>query len=323
MASTDSGHYSVLDDERINGRSAFFDGLGKRIDGSWATSIGTLISSDSEVENYNWIGTAPKMEEWLGEAPLKQRPNYSATLKNKSFISAERIDKGDLRRDKTGQVRSIISSLGDATGAHWEELVDTLISNGETASGTDLEGKPYDGQAFFDTDHSYTGSEYTTNQSNDLSAGVYNIATATAPTTEEAADILNDLVGNFYALKDDRGRAINNNVQSFTVMVGTVALWAPLNRAATADNLAGGETNSAKQFNIKVILNPALSAKTTKVYAFANMQPLGAFILQDEVPVSVGEEDPGRLVKYITVDAQAVRNAGYGLWQKAMLATLS
>ncbi len=323
MAANQGGIYSVLDDERINARADFFNALGERVDGSWATTVGTIIPSDSEIENYNWLGTAPKMQEWRGPLLASELPNYSATLKNVEYASGLDIQKADVRRDKTGQIRRRVAGLGEATGAHWEELVDQLIIGSETASGTDLSGKPFDGQAFFDTDHSYTGSNYTTNQSNDLSSGVYDVATATAPTTEEAADILNDLVGSFYALKDDQGRGINGNVSSWLVMVGTVALWAPLNRAATADNLAGGETNPVRNFNINVVLNPALSAKTTKVYCFATGQPLGSFILQDEVAVDVMEEDPGKRSKVLEVTATATRSAGYGLWQKAMLATLS
>lgn len=329
MANANSGGvYSVLDDPRINARADFFAGLGQGIDGSWANTIGTVIPSTTEVERYNWIGTVPQLAEWKGEALLQQLPNYAATLTNQAYQTGLLVDKNDLRRDKTGQIRARIAGLGRRVASHWESLVSTLILNSETASGTDLSGKAYDGQAFFDTDHSYTGSNYTTNQSNDLSSGVFNISTATAPTPDEAAKIIHEMIGTFYSLKDDQGEPINGDAKSFLFMVGTTSLWTGLSAAASLQNLTSGASNvvqglKAQGINVTVALNPRLSAKTDKVYAFRTDGPLGAFILQDEVPVAVEEEDPGITKKHVIVSASAVRAAGYGIWQSAVLATLS
>jgi len=329
MAANQGGIYSVLDDERINARADFFAGLGMGIDGSWAPRVGSIIGSNSEIENYNWIGTAPQMSVWEGEALLQELPNYEATLKNIEYISGLRVQKADIRRDKTGQIRQRIGDLGKRTGTHWETLVSTLILGGETATGTDLRGKAFDGKSFFATDHTYANSNFTTSQSNDLSSGVYNISTATAPTAVEAAAILVDMVGNFWTLKDDQGEPINGDARSFLVMVGTNALHAPLRQAISAENLSSGESNQVRGLvsdagvSLNVVLNPRLSANTTKVYMFRTDAPLGPFILQDEVGVNVAEEDPGMLSKHINVAATATRSAGYGLWQNALLATLS
>lgn len=330
MSASNGGVYSVLDDERINGRADFFAGLGQGIDGSWASSIGTLVPSDSEIENYNWLGTVPQMSVWEGEALLQELPNYAARLRNIEYQAALNINKADLRRDKTGQISNRMTSLGRRTSTHWEKLTSDLILVSETDGSATIDSEPdltsqaYDSQAFFDTDHVYTGSNFTTAQSNDLSAGVYDITTATQPTTEEAVDILHDMIGNFYTLKDDQGEPVNDNVSDFTVMVGTNALWGPLSRAASVGNLAGGETNPMTQFNVRVILNPRLSANTTKVYMFGNAGGgIGSFILQDEVGVAVEEEDPGITKKYVIVQATATRAVGFGLWQKACIATLS
>lgn len=322
------GIYSVLDDERINARADFFAGLGEGVDGSWASMVGTIVPSDSATENYNWLGTVPQLSVWEGEALLQQLPNYSATLTNQEYIAALGIGKKDIDRDKTGQIRTRVAGLGRRAAKHWESLVSTLIINSETASGTDISGKAYDGQAFFDTDHSYTGSNFTTNQSNDLSGGVWNVATATAPTADEAAACVLDMVGGFYALKDDQGEPINGDARSFQIQVGTVALWSPFSQAVGLQNLASGASNpvaglTSRGISIEVVLNPRLSAKTTKVYGFRTDGDIKPFILQDEDPVTVEEEDPGITSKEIVVASKATRAAGYGLWQGAMLGTLS
>lgn len=332
MAANQGGVYSVLDDERINARADFFAGLGMGIDGSWAPGLGTIVPSNSEIENYNWIGTSPQMSLWEGEAVLRELPNYEATLKNVEYLSGLKIQKADLRRDKTGQIRARVGMLGRRTGTHWETLVSTLIANGETASGTDLRGKAYDGLAFFSASHVYTGSAYTTAQKNLLTASEYpalNVSTSTAPTVAEMADILVRLIGHFFTLKDDQGEPINGSASSFTVMSGTNEIHAAVMGAIGLDTLATGTTNPLagylreSGYGITAILNPRLSTKTERIYVFRNDADLRPFILQDEVGVNVSEEDPGVLSKSINVVATATRSAGYGLWQNAIAGVLS
>lgn len=329
-----SGVYSVLDDERINGRSDFFDALGEGMAERYAATLGTIITSNSADEDYRWLGTAPGMNVWEGEALLQELPNYAAILRNKPYLSGLTVQKKDIDRDKTGQIRRRISGLGQKAARHWEELITDLISAGETAAGADsgdlkdISGKAYDGQAFFDTDHSYVGSNFTTNQSNDLSGGVWDVATATAPTADEAAKCVLDMVGQFYSLKDDQGDPINGGLRSFTIIVGTVPLYSAFVQAIGLQNLSSGATNPVRALDgqgltIRVEFEPRLSAKTTKVYGFAVGGDINAFILQDEDPVTVEEEDPGILYTHINVVAKASRAAGFGLWQRAMVGTLS
>ncbi|MEM9111328.1 MAG: Mu-like prophage major head subunit gpT family protein [Planctomycetota bacterium] len=329
-----SGVYSVLDDGNINARADFFDGLGEGMSEGYAGSLGTIVESDSADEDYRWLGTAPSMSVWEGEALLQQLPNYAAILRNVPYLSGLRIEKKDIDRDKTGQIRRRISGLGQKASRHWEQLISTLIGDGETATGTDsgdlrdISGKAYDGQAFFDTDHSYEGAKFKTNQSNDLSAGVWDVATATTPTADEAALCVLNMVGNFYSLKDDQGDPINGGLNTFRIMVGTVELYTAYTQAVGLQNLTSGATNPVRALDgqglsITVDFEPRLSAKTTKVYGFATGGEINAFILQDEDPITVEEEDPGILKTHINVAAKASRAAGYGLWQRAVVGTHS
>ena len=333
-ATSGVGIYRVLDDERINARADFFRGLGEGIDEGYAQSIGTLIESDSETEDYRWLGTSPMMSEWKGEALGQQLPNYAAFLRNKEYEATLQIQKADIRRDKTGQIRTRIAGLGNKAGRHWDDLVQTLIANSETAGGAndgdlkDISGRAFDNQAFFDTDHSYTGSNYTSNQSNDLSSGVWDVATATAPTPDEMAKCILEAVGTIHSFRDDQGDPINGGVRRFTVVAGTVQIQAAALQAIGLENLTSGASNplrglDGKGITFDVVLEPRLSAKTTKLYVFGSGGDINPFILQDEVPVTVEEEDPGITKKYIYAMASASRAAGYGLWQKAVLGTFS
>lgn len=329
---TDSGIYSVLDDERINGRSEFFQAYDNGIAGSWASSMYTPIDSNSEIENYNWLGTSPKVSEWVSEFKYSQVPNYNATLRNRDWQSGLEIGKGDLRRDKTGQVLRLISQLGDAASRHPEEIFSDMLLVSETASGDDLYTKAWDGQAFFDTDHSYANSNFTTDQTNDLTnseVSALNVTTAASPTADEMAAILVGMVTHFYTLKDDQARPINGGLRNFTVMVGTGDLASAAAQAVSRDNLTSGATNpvvglrSMGVGGLNVVLNPYLSSLTTKVFIMSGDGALRPFIRQEEVGLSVWEKMPEEDEKTIKVGTNSTHGYGFARWQSAVIGTLS
>lgn len=331
-SSTDSGIYSVLDDERINGRSEFFQAFSDGIDGSWASTVYTNIDSNSEIENYNWLGTAPAVSEWVSEFKYSQVPNYNATLRNRDWQSGLEIMKGDLRRDKTGQVQRLISQLGEAAAMHPEEIYSDMLLTSETASGTDLFTRAWDGQAFYDTDHTYANSNFTSNQTNDLTATevpALNVAVPTNPTADEMAQILVGMITHFWTLKDDQGRPINNGLRNFTVMVGTGPLAAAASQAISRDQLSQGETNpiiglqSMGIGNLNVVLNPRLSSLTTKIFIMSPDGPLRPFIRQEEVSLSLFEKDEGEDVKFIKVGSNSTHGYGFARWQSSVIGTLS
>jgi phage major head subunit gpT-like protein len=337
MSASQGGIYSVLDDARINGREAFFKSLGETFDGSWAAVLGgTPIESNTEIERYKDLGSVPQMATWEGEPKFQELPVYGGALKNVEFMAGLLVQKADLRRDKVGRIQNRISQLGQRAARHWETLLSTLILASETdgsktiGGDADLTSQAYDGQAFFDTDHSFTGSNYTTSQSNDLSGGSFDITTATAPTVTEAAAFMTNLIGHFWTLKDDQGEPANGEARNFTVMVGTSALFMPIASAFGLQNLTSGESSRAYGavktlgLNIDIRLNPRLSAKTTQVYVF-NTDGNGdkPFILQEETPLQIAEDMGTAFAKAIKVGVWGTRNAGFGNWQRAVMATLS
>jgi phage major head subunit gpT-like protein len=320
---TSGGRLSVLDDERINGLDFFGRGLGASISGSWATRTGTLVNSSSEIENYNWLGATPQLQKWEGEALAKQLNDYSYTLTNEEYESTLGFRKADIRRDKVGQIRSRLMDQGMKLGDHWNKLAATLLLNGEATTN----GAAYDGQAFFDTDHDESGS----NQTNDLTATEVpsaNVSTTTAPTATEAAGIIFETIGHAMTLTDDQGDPINSTSRNWVVVVGTSRLWAGYSQAVGLESLTSGATNPvmglrSEGFSVSVILEPRLSASTTKAYFLNTDGMVKPLLLQEEVPIDIQEDDPGPRSKDIYTIASATRAAGYGLWQKAMLVTHS
>jgi hypothetical protein len=339
MSATQGGIYSVLDDARINAKEVFFQSLGTTFDGSWAAGLGGApIMSSTEIERYKDLGSVPQLAVWEGEPKFQELPVYGGALRNIEFMTGLRIQKADLRRDKVGRIQQRIGQLGERASRHWETLLTNLIIASETdgskviGSDADLTTQAYDGQAFFDTDHSFVGSKYTTSQSNDLPASTYsslNVGTAAAPTVAEASAFITDLLAHFWTFRDDQGEPTNGDARNFMIMVGTAALFTPITSALGLQTLAAGVNSQAYGaiatlgLNVKVILNPRLSANTTKVYVF-NTDGGGdkPFILQEETPLAIGEDAGTVFTKDVKVGVWGTRTAGFGNWQRAVLGTL-
>ncbi|MFK5283404.1 Mu-like prophage major head subunit gpT family protein, partial [Lacticaseibacillus paracasei] len=81
----------------------------------------------------------------------------SLSITNKHYENTLEVALRDLRRDKTGQIQARIQDFADRQLTHWASLLSTLIINAPSTVC-------YDGQFYFDTDHS-EGSSGT--QSND------------------------------------------------------------------------------------------------------------------------------------------------------------
>jgi phage major head subunit gpT-like protein len=323
MATT--GEYGILDNKNLIG---LFDKVyEEQINGIWSRSLGNLITSSLETETYGWLGAAPALEELKGEAVTAEAMNkFTYTLRNKEYAKSIIIRDTDKRRDKIGQIEMRLNEFAAQTATHWNTLTSSLITNGATSGYNS-----YDGTTFFSASHSESG----TAQKNLVTASelsVLNVNTATAPTATEAADVIQAIIGHFYTFTDDKGQQINGQARDFTIMVGTVALWAPLSHAASAMNLASGASNPVqglltKGIKINVMLEPSLSASTDKVYAFRNDSAVKPFILQEEVAVDpqMTDENSDEYKKFrrYLFSVYTSRAAGYGRWQSAIRATLS
>ena len=319
-----SGTYATLDNRNL------IELFGTMYEGSlnklWSTPLAMQQPSDRETEDYGWLGAAPALAELKGESfagdGFKQ---YSYSLKNKEYARAITIREKDMRRDKIGQIRPRIGDMALKAAEHWDTLTATAIT---------ANGNSYDGVAFFAATHPESG----TNQSNLVTASDYsylNVGTAAAPTVAEMSDILPRLLGHFHTLTDDKGDPTNGNARSFTVMCGTVPIWAAVNGALSAVNItdsSGMRTNPVQGFigngyKVDAIMTPLLSSATTSIYIFRNDGVVKPFIHQEEVPLDPQMTDTSsdeyKKFRRFWFSIYTSRSVGYGRWQSALSATLS
>jgi len=303
----------------------FFAALEQYMGSTWIEALSMLFDSDQESETYKWLGQVPAMREWLGGRHAKAFRENGITIANKTFEATLNILLDDIRRDKTGQIDIRIAELAQRAGSHYATLLSTLIANGTGSTS----GLCYDGQYFFDSDHSEGDSGTQVNLLTSSQVTELDVTTATAPTAAEAVSAILGVVAYMLNYKDDQGEPMNSEAKNFLVMTSP-ALWKRLVPAVINPVVNSGDTNaivSLRQdgFDIKLAANPRLTY-TTQFVTFRTDAPAKPLIRQEEVPLEVkakGEDSEYAFDnRAIQVGVSAIRNVGYGLWQYASHATL-
>jgi phage major head subunit gpT-like protein len=304
----------------------FYDTLQQQIGNTWIGKLVMDFDSNQESETYKWLGASPAVREWIGGRLAKGLRENGFTIFNKTFEATLKIMVDDLRRDKTGQVLLRIREMADRVAAHPMSLISTLINNGGGATSA----LAYDGQYFFDTDHS-EGDSGTIK--NDLAVGDYavlNVAAPTAPTANEMADAILAVLQHFFTFKDDQGEPINELAREFVIMT-PVNLWGAAQGAVTTNLLntgSGGRDNPLLKMgmNLTVAVNPRLTA-TDKFAIFRADGRTKPFIQQIEEAVSISAIAEGSEYEFEEnahkYGVKKITNVGYGMWQQAIRATLS
>lgn len=292
----------------------------------WVNAVSNMFTSDQASESYAFLGQSPAMREWIGGRQAKGlRSTDPVLIMNKHFEATLEIAKRDARRDKTPQIMARVQDLADRSVTHWASLLSTLILGGDSAAC-------YDGQYYFDTDHSEGDSG---TQSNSITFDISDAPTVTTgkgTPTVPAVEILQQAilsgVAQILSFKDDRGEPMNENATGFTVVV-PIGLYltaaAAVNAAMTGAMQQNLNGNQIKNFNIDVQMNPRLTW-TNKFSIFRNDSPIKGLICQSEQDVELKAKAEGSEYEFDNDAWQfgidSWRNVGYGYWQRACLVTL-
>jgi len=301
----------------------FYRTLEQNVGASWMNGVSMEFNSDQASENYAWLGQVPGMREWIGGRQPKGLTENGITIANKHYEGTLEVQLRDLRRDKTGQVNVRIDEFAVRANTHWASLLSRLIINGESTAC-------YDGQFFFDTDHQEGDSP---SQSNDLDIDISTLPTAvhgsvSAPSVGEFAAALMLAIQALTGFKDDRGEPMNEDAQTFLVMVPT-SLYAVALAAVSLPMVDNGNANivpGIPNFKIQVAQNARLTW-ADKFAVYRTDGRVKPFIRQQETPVSLKVKGEGSEFEF-DYDAwqfglDTWRNVGYGYWQHAVLVTMT
>lgn len=299
----------------------FYNTLQQDIGGSWIDTVSNYFASDQESEEYKWLGMAPAMREWVGGRQAKGFREAGQVIRNLNFEATLEVLVDEMRRDKTGQVMVRVRELAQRTNAHWAKLLSQLVVAGESSVC-------YDGQFFFDTDHLEGDSAA---QSNDLTASA---AIPAAPTAGEMETAILKSFESMLQIKDDQGEPMNEGARSFMLMV-PVSLMSKAAAAIGSEIIVDASTSRTNNiitlgalggFSVTMSVNVRLPW-TGKFATFRTDAETRALIRQEETEVRLSAVAEGSELEFEhrkhRYGVNAIRNVGYGYWQRANLTTFA
>jgi hypothetical protein len=214
-----------------------------------------------------------------------------------------------------------IRELATRTNSHWASLLSILLLAAPSAVC-------YDGQYFFDTDHSEGDSG---TQDNDISIDISGLGTSahgviTAPSVEEIQQCILKAVAQILSFKDDQGEPMNEGAQAFRVIV-PIGLYIAAQKAVTMPlGVSTSDQQLPAEFRISVSMNPRL----TWTDSFAVFRADGntkAFIRQQETAVQLKAKAEGSEFEFDNdawqFGVDSWRNVAYGFWQHACYVTMT
>lgn len=313
---------SLLSSRAIMGM--YFARLESDLSNRWLGHVSNAFFSDQASETYNFLGQTPAMREWIGGRQAKSFGGQGLTIINRHYEATLEIAVRDARRDKTPQILARTQEFADRGVSHWGSLVSALILAGDSTVC-------YDGQFFFDTDHSEGDSG---SQSNDISVDISTLpavthGSTTAPSMEEMQQAILAGITQILSLKDDRGEPMNEGAGAFMVMV-PVGLYpaavAACSRMSTAMMASNMNPNLLGNFQVHVELNTRLTW-TAAFAIFRTDSPIKALIRQTETEADLKAKAEGSEYEFDNDAWQfgidAWRGVGYGYWQRSVLVTLT
>lgn len=267
----------------------------------------TEVQSTGADEEYGWLGSMPGVREWLGDRTFNTLQGAKFTLSNKEWETSLAIEKKDIEDDRLNMYGPVLSQLGAEAALHPDELLVTTLEAGESSAC-------FDGQFFFDTDHSWGDSG---SQDNDLS---YNATDPDAVTTDEFKAAFRAAVKQLLGFKNDQGKLLNR--PAVTRLSGLMCVVPLALRSVAYDAVESQILSNSTNVVVdrpEIVCLPGLSSGR-KFFVFNTNSMLRPFVFQARRPLSrqmKGMDD--REFKDVKFMADARYNLGYLAWWNAVL----
>lgn len=267
--------------------------------------IATVVDSSSDKESYNWLGSVPALREWTDERIPGALRTHEYEIPNRKYEATVEVDRETFEDDRLSQVKPRIEELAVRAATHPDELVVELLNGGFNTAC-------YDGQYFFDNDHSEGDSG---TQSNVLSTAL-------------SADELENAVTAMMQFKDDQGKPLG--VMPDTLLVGPDNYFSAREILNSVSIVVAGASDIEKPSGnplsgmLDLLVSPHVDS--SKWFVLATQHPVRPLLLQWRIkPEFTAVTDPSDEYVFSTdVFKYGVRSrlgAGYGLWYLAVGST--
>jgi phage major head subunit gpT-like protein len=255
--------------------------------------IADFIKSDQNIETYPWLGNVPEPVEFTDERKARKISEYSLTIENGEWEQTIAIKRALLDDEAYGQLNGMAAAMGRRMVRWTDKKVFALLPGGVTATA-------YDGQNFFDTDHSEGNSGTQSNKS-----------TTAFSATEFAAARAGMMI-----LNDDQGQPVGINPN---LLVVPPALEKTALETVKAVTISTGGQNVLAGL-AEVLVSPWLT-DTNNFYLLDTQGGEKPFILQERIALELGFQGVdshdgfnSNTLKYGSYWRGAF---GYGDWRRA------
>lgn len=271
----------------------------------------TVTQSDGADEAYGMLGGMPGVREWIGDRQFHELRGGRFVIENRKWESSLAIKKDDIDDDRLGIYGPLLEQLAVEAAYHPDELAFDALVNGESEAC-------FDGQNFFDTDHSWGDSG---TQDNDLT---YNANDHTAVTATEFRAAFHRARAAMLSYKNDQGKFLNR--PTIRKMSDLLCLVPPELELAAHEGLTAEilSNNSNVVLDRPMIQTVPQFSSGTKWYLINRGGVFRPLVFQARQPLKrkmKGDDDlEFKDVKFMT---EARYNVGYFAWWTSVLTTFN
>ena len=267
----------------------------------------TVVPSSGADEQYGFLGAMPGVREWLGDREFNKLRAADFSIKNRTWENSVEIDREAIDDDRLGMYAPVFEELGREAAHHPDELLFEALMAGSTEAC-------FDGQYFFDTDHSWGDSGSQANLINSTVTSEAAVTEAEFRTAYHAARAA------MLAFKRDNGKPwIRPTIRPLPNLLLLVppALEEVANQAINKQLVDAGETNIVLD---KPRIMTCASYTSSVHFDLYNLDgPIKPYVFQARQPLKrtmKGMDDrEHKGVKFMT---DARYNVGYLAWWKAV-----
>lgn len=265
------------------------------------------VPSTKRSETYGWLGQVNDLREWVDSKTLEALTDHTYSVPNVPYEGTLQLKRTDIVDDQVGAAPQRIRDLTTKGRFHPQRLLIDAMAGGDAALC-------YDGQYFYDTDHSEGASG---TQSNKL--------TGTGSTTAQLQADFRAARAAILGFKDSKGKPIFETATNIkwvvTAPVGLFGAFEELQNAAIISNT----TNVIKGLFDLVAL-PRLTTDDVNNWMLHAIVPgMSPFILQEREALSFhaleGESDTGFFRDLYSYSVHWRGAVSYGWWQTSVLTT--
>lgn len=269
--------------------------------------IATVVQSDSDKENFAWLGEPTQMAEFKTELEFTPLSDTEYEITNKTFAAGVKVKRVDESDDKIGAIAMRFRQLAQVAKKHRNKLlVDTLVS-GTTDTC-------YDGAAFFSDTHASRGAGTGSGTQDNLLAG-------TGTTTAAVATDLNTAISTLAGFKAENGEPFHEELGRLAI-VFPPGMRKSIREAINASMISSTSNVQFQGDDFDLIMESRLT-DANDIYVLHVGGSVMPLLFQDREPLEYstleGDDTETGFLREVNLHKVRARyNAGYAHWQNAI-----